>query len=65
MAGTFHFIYMFFLFILVPSLTVKVKVVTVKICAVKLHCFICAVNVHVKMYLSIVNFIFLKINGQN
>jgi len=50
----------------VPARTGKVKVVTVKICVVKLHCFfVCAVNVQVKMSLSIENFIFLKKDGVN
>jgi len=52
--------------ILVPALTGKVKVVTIKICTVKFHfVFVCDVNVRVKMVLSIENFIFLKIEGVN
>ena len=59
MAGTFQFFLICCSSILVPALTVKVKVVTIKICAVKLHCFFVDVNVQEKFILSIENFNFL------
>jgi len=47
MAGTFQFLVICFC-ILVPACTVKVKVVAVKICAVKFHCSFITLRIYGK-----------------
>ncbi|MGY3212920.1 hypothetical protein ACVW2L_001973 [Mucilaginibacter sp. HD30] len=64
MAGTFQFLVICFC-ILVPACTVKVKVVAVKICAVKFHCSLLRCEYTAKNHMSIENFYFLLKNHTN